>query len=140
MWRGTGGQDGSQDSGWVGTVMSALAASLALCAKWEDVTETFALRTCRSQWMRNGSKIQLMCIFHFLLILMVLCLLSANLPGSYFRWMQEGRLNCCKEPNISAVHGAGDVRGVWCWQGILRMTLWRPLCLPLGAFLCPFSS
>lgn len=90
--------------------------------------------------MRNGSKIQLMCIFHFLLILMVLCLLSANLPGWYFRWMQEGRLNCCKEPNISAVHGAGDVRGVRWWQGILRMTLWRPLCLPLGAFLCPFSS
>ena len=52
--------------------------------------------------------------------------------------MQEGRLNCCKEPSISAVHGAGDVRGVWCWQRILRMTPWRLLCLPLGAFLSQF--
>ena len=140
MWRGTGGQGGFQDMGWVGTVMSALAVSIALCVKWEDATETFALRTCSSQWMRNGSKIQLMCIFHFLLILTALCLLSANLPAWYFTWMQEGRLNCCKEPNISAVHGAGDVRDVWCWQEILRMTLWRPLCLPLGVFLYTFSS
>lgn len=106
-------------------MVDALTASIALCVKWENATETFALRTCRSQWMRNGSKMQLMCIFRFLLILTALCLLPANLPGCCFRWMQEGRLNCCKELNISAVCGAGDVRGVWCWQGILRMTLWK---------------
>lgn len=61
--------------------MGALSASIALCVKWEDTAETFALRTCRSQLVTNGSNIQLMHIFRFLLILMALCLLSANLPG-----------------------------------------------------------
>lgn len=75
--------DGFQDLEWVGTMMSAvLTASIAL----QNATETFVFRIRRSQWTRNGIKIQLMCIFHFLLILMILCLLLANFPGWRFRW------------------------------------------------------
>lgn len=130
-----------QGTGWVsGFRVGWECDGCSLCVKWEDAPETFPLRTSRSQWMRNGSKVQPMCIFHFLLILMALYLSLADLPGWHFKWRQEGRLNCCEEPNISAVHGAGNVRGVWYRWGILRMTLGRPLCLPFGAFLCTFSS